>query len=61
MTLTKEEIKMVLSFLPKGDPDSIPFGLSPEFYWSLSYEGDVKIMEVLTRARNKLNSFLEET
>lgn len=49
--LEESEVRMILNFLPKGD---VPKGLSPTFYHTLSYEGDLAIQDAVNELRDKL-------
>ena len=42
---TKEDIEFLLSFAPVDNPDNVPEGLSPMFYFTTCYEGDKKLAE----------------
>jgi len=45
----KNDIKFLLSFAPREEPEDLPRGLDPTFYFTLSYEGD---MEIAKRIKN---------
>ena len=49
-----DDIKLLLSFAPKDKPESVPKGLNPMFYFTLSYEGDYDIAVKLKNIRNAL-------
>lgn len=53
-------LKFALSFAPKEQPEDVPQGLSPMFYLTTSYEGDLKIAEKLKEIRTKLRIFTKE-
>lgn len=40
----RKDIEFLLSFLPASEPSDVEPNLSPFFYFTGSYEGDVKIM-----------------
>jgi hypothetical protein len=41
----KKDIEFLLSFLPATEVDQVEPGLSPFFYITNCYEGDVKLMQ----------------
>ena len=45
--LDPTDVLFLLSFAPKEKPEEVPKGLDPTFYHTLSYEGDVKMAEML--------------
>lgn len=47
------DMEFLLSFTPFAIDEGLPKGLSPEFYHSLSYEGDVKIAKRIKDIREK--------
>jgi hypothetical protein len=49
----KEDIKFLMSFVPEWAKKSEP-GLCATMYGTLSYEGDLKVIERVNKIRNKL-------
>lgn len=49
-----DDVKFLLSFAPKDKPESVPKGLNPMFYHTLSYEGDYDITIRLEKIRRSL-------
>ena len=49
MELKEEDVRLLLSFCPTDLPEEVPEGLDPTFYYTGSYEGDLKIAERLKR------------
>jgi len=41
----KQDIAFLLSFAPVEEPESVPEGLSPMFYFTGTHEGDIKIAQ----------------
>ena len=58
ITLPKEDIELLLSFCPEGD--EVPKGLNPMFYFTLTAEGDQRIMDRLNAIRAKVNQPYEQ-
>ena len=48
------DIKFLLSFAPKETADELQKGLSPMFYHTLTYEGDLELHKRLDRIRAAL-------
>lgn len=41
----KQDIAFLLSFAPVEEPNAVPKGLSPMFYFTGTHEGDTKIAQ----------------
>lgn len=41
----KSDIEFLLSFAPCDDPEEVPEGLNPMFYFTNTYDGDVKLAQ----------------
>lgn len=52
--ISVEDVKFLLSFAPKDTPESVPKGMSPEFYLTLDYDDEVKLAERVERIRQLL-------
>jgi hypothetical protein len=51
VNLTEKEVKIINNFLPSG---TVPKGLCPTFYHTLSYETDVALQNTIDAIRDKL-------
>lgn len=49
----KKDIEFLLSFLPATEENEVTKGLSPFFYITNSYEGDVKIMREISAIKKR--------
>lgn len=49
----KNDIMFLLSFAPAQDPDDVVAGLCPTFYITNTYEGDVKLAQLIMDIKNK--------
>jgi len=48
----KKDIEFLLSFTPSDNPEEVPEGLAPMFYFTQTYEGDVKLAERVHEIRD---------
>ncbi len=51
ITLTDQQVKLLLSFAPKELAKDLPQGLDPSFYFTHRYESDLKICKDLAIIR----------
>jgi hypothetical protein len=49
----KKDITFLLSFAPADDPQSVPEGLSPMFYFTGTHEGDVEIAKNIADIKSR--------
>lgn len=49
----KKDIAFLLSFAPCDDPSEVPEGISPMFYFSGTYEGDLAIAERIADIKSR--------
>lgn len=49
----KKDIEFLLSFAPCDDPEEVPEGLNPMFYFTNTHEGDVKIAQRIKDIRDR--------
>lgn len=57
----QQDIDFLLSFAPADDPASVPDGLSPMFYFSNSYAGDVRIAQRIADIKQRYQNLLSTT
>lgn len=55
----ESDIKYLLSFAPKDKPDNLQDNMSPCFYHSLSYNGDIKILERIQKILERIQKIKE--
>ena len=56
----KEDIKFLLSFTPSDNPDEVPEGLAPMFYFTNTYEGDVELARKVHAIRERYDLPVDE-
>lgn len=58
----KRDINFLLSFLPATEEDQVEPGLSPFFYITNSYEGDLEIARTISEIKTRygINSYERE-
>lgn len=51
ITLTEQQVKLLLSFAPKETAEELPRELHPMCYHTQTYEGDLKICQDIDKIR----------
>tara|TARA_B100000929_G_scaffold286481_2_gene271703 strand:+ start:742 stop:942 length:201 start_codon:yes stop_codon:yes gene_type:complete len=51
----KKDIEYLLSFAPCDQPEDVPEGLNPMFYFTNTYEGDRLIAERIAEIKSRYN------